>query len=208
MRLAIFGASGGTGQELLQQALARGDEIRALVRNPAKLTIKSNRLHVVPGDILDKTAVSTTLEGCEAALSTLGVNKLGKNTILSDGTRNIIEAMQAQQVKRFICLTSLGVGDSFNDVWWGFRWVTWTLMRNIFRDKEIQEQLVKHSSLDWIIVRPTQLVNGARTGKYSVWLGRKPAGLRDRIRRADVADFMLAQTQIDHYLRKTPGISS
>ena len=141
-------------------------------------------------------------------LSALGVRKLGKNTILSDGTKNIIAAMETHGVKRLVCMTSLGVGDSKDQPTRVFRAIIRPLLlRNEFIDKEEQERLIKASKLDWIIVRPTGLTNGPHTGTYEHWVGEPKSPITNRISRADVGDFMLKQLMEDTYLHKTPGQS-
>ena len=208
MNLVIFGATGPSGRLIAEQALEQGHNVTAFVRNPEALSIRNDKLSVAKGDILDLASVDAAVAGKEAVLSALGVRKLGKNTILSDGTKNIITAMQKQGVKRFICMTSLGVGDSKDQPAWVFRYVIRPVfLRNIFVDKEVQERLVMDSGLDWIIVRPAGLTNGPRTGIYKHWVGEPKEPITSRISRADVAEFMLKQLTDDSYLRKTPGQS-
>jgi putative NADH-flavin reductase len=208
MNLLIFGGTGPTGQQLLHQALAQGHHVTALARKPSALGIQHPLLTLVQGDILDIASIDAAMAGQEVVLSALGVRKWMKNTILSDGTRNILGAMNTHGVRRFVCETSLGVGDSKNDLGKAFNWFFLpVLLKNVFADKEIQERYIKESNLDWTIVRPTYLDDGPLTGDYQVWTGRKPADLTNRISRADTAHFMLKQLITDTYLHQTPGIS-
>jgi putative NADH-flavin reductase len=208
MNLLIFGATGPTGQQLLRQALAQGHQVTAFARSPSAIGFQHPLLRPVPGNILDIASIDLAMAAQDAVLSALGIKKVMKNTILSDGTRNILGVMNSHGVRRFICETSLGVGDSKNDPGQTFAWkVTSVLLKNIFADKEIQEHYIKESNLDWTIVRPARLDNGPLTGDYQVWTGRKPGGITNLISRADVAHFMLKQLITDTYLHKTPGIS-
>lgn len=208
MNILIFGATGPTGRELVQQALAHGHVVTAFARNPAAIAEKHERLKVVKGDILDGSSVEAAVRGQEAVLLALGVRKWGKNTILSDGTRNIIEAMKRLGVRRLVCMTSLGVGDSKGQPAWFFNWIILPLLlRNVFADKQVQEQYVTESGLDWTIVRPVFLTNRPRTGAYRHWVGQPPPSITGKISRADVADFMLAQVADKTYLHKAPGLS-
>src|SRR3954454_1002100 len=100
MQLVGFGATGGTGRELVKQAVGHGHSVRAFVRNPDKLKIIHHRLEVVQGDVLDQKAVAAAVAGQDAVLSALGVNDRKPNTVLSDGTRNLLAAMKKQKVKR------------------------------------------------------------------------------------------------------------
>jgi putative NADH-flavin reductase len=207
MNLTLFGATGPTGKCLLQQALDQGHAVTAFARNPAVITTRHPQLTVAKGDIGDAASVESAVQGKDAVLSALGVKQLSKNTILSDGTRNIISAMQKQAVKRFINVSSLHVGDSKGQLGFLFTYLMVPLMlRNAFADKEVQERLIMDSNLDWIIVRPAYLTNGPRRGVYRTWLGKGPGGILIRVSRADVADFMLKHLTDDTYLRKTPGL--
>ena len=158
--------------------------------------------------MLDYPSVEAAVQGQDAVLSALGVRKLRKNTILSDGTKNLLRAMDQHGVRRFVCESSLGVGDSRGQPGWVFNlFIIPLFLRNIFRDKEVQEQYIKQSDLNWIIVRPAALTNGPRTGVHRSGFSTTDRTIRGKIARADVADFMLKQLTDDTYLRKTPGLS-
>lgn len=161
-------------------------------------------LRVLKGDVLDYTAVEGAVANQQAVLSALGVRRLGKNNILSEGTRNLIQAMQKLGVKRLIVESSLGVGDSREQLKGFYKWF-WLplLMKNIFADKEIQEALVRASGLDWVIVRPAILTDGPSTSHYQAGA----ASFRRKISRADTAEFMLKQLTDNTYIGQTPGIS-
>ena len=207
MKLLIVGATGATGLELMEQALEAGHAVTAFARRPAAVQLKHANLRVQQGDILDYSAVESAVRGQDAVLSALGVRRLGKNTTLSDGTRNLIQAMETLLVKRLIVESSIGVGDSRKQLKGLYAWL-WLplLMRNIFADKEAQEALVRASRLDWVIVRPAILTNGPRTGRYKA--GAAPVtSFARKISRADTAEFMLKQLADDVYLHKTPGLS-
>lgn len=209
MKLLIIGATGGTGRALVEEALAQGHVVTAFARKPQKITTSQDRLTVAKGNVLDYNSVDQAVQGKDAVLSALGHKRLFiKTTILSEGTRNIIKAMQIHHVKRLICETSLGIGESR---WRMGLYYTLFVIPFItffyFRDKERQERYIKQSSLDWIIVRPGQLTNGRKRGTYRHGLNIGSILLTVRISRADVADFMLKQLTDDSYLRKTPGVA-
>jgi uncharacterized protein YbjT (DUF2867 family) len=208
MNLLIFGGTGPTGKNLVSQALELGHTVCVLARRPEAVTLKHDRLTVVKGDILDPASLDAAIPGRDAVLSALGIRKLGKNTIISDGTRNILASMEKHGIRRFICETSLGVGDSKGHTAWFFDKVIQPfILKNVFDDKEVQEQLIRQSNLDWIIVRPSGLTNGAKKGTYKTWVGTPPTGLKNWISRADVAEFMLKQLTDDAYVKKAVGIS-
>lgn len=209
MNLLIIGATGGTGRELVEQALARGHFVTAFARNPAKVQMQHPNLSVAEGNVLDYTTVDRAVQGKDAVLCALGHKKwIIKTSILSDGTRNIIKAMEKHGVKRFICETSLGVGDSRGKL--GLYYTLFVIPLLLFfyyRDKELQEQHIRESGLDWIIVRPAAFRPGGRRGTYRHGLDIGNWILTNRITRADAADFMLNQLTDDTYLRKTPAVA-
>ena len=191
--------------ELVKQALELGHEVNAFARNPLKLDdLWRENLKVAQGDIVDYKAVERAIIGQDAVLSALGSPSLKKNTVLSEGTLNLIKAMERNGVKRLICETALGVGDSHGQPGLFFTNIVVPLMlKHVFAEKELQERLIKKSDLDWTIVRPGMLTNGRRTGHYRYGLNKSIHG---RISRADVADFMLRQLETDEYLFQTPAI--
>jgi putative NADH-flavin reductase len=131
-----------------------------------------------------------------------------KTTTLSEGTTNIVRAMEKLGVKRFVCESSLGIGDSKGQLGFLYNYVLIpVLLRNIFADKEVQEKVIQESKLDWVIVRPAALTNGPRSGVYRSGFDATDKSIQTKISRADVADFMLGQLGGDAYLSKTPGVS-
>ena len=249
MNLLIFGATGGTGRALVEQALHQGHTVTAFARNPSKVRATHSNLRVVKGDIASYESVESALRGQDAALSALGVGvrawplvtvvvitqvirrlfhligpigwlvRLGipllayfilfrRTSTLSEGTKNIVRAMEKVGVKRFVCESSLGIGDSKGQLGLLFNYLMIPLfLRNIFADKEVQEQVIKQSNLDWVIVRPGRLTNGPRTGNYKSGFSTSDTSIQAKISRADVADFMLQQIIAEAYLKKTPGLS-
>lgn len=206
MKIAIFGSTGGTGRELVKQALEIGYAVTAFARSSEKLDdLKHENLRIVKGDVVNYEDVEKAVEGQEAILSALGSPTLkAGDTTLSEGTKNIIKAMEVNGVNRFICETSLGVGDSYGQPGFFFtKIVVPTILKHAFADKEIQEQIIQASNLDWIIVRPGGLNNKPKTSIYRHGLDKSISG---NISRADVAEFMLKQLKSDEYLRKTPAI--
>lgn len=207
MNLLVFGASGGTGRQLVEQALGQGHHVTAFVRNPAKFTLQHPRLRLFEGDVQDARAVQQAVPGHDAVLSALGAPAGRRDAVRSAGTGHILQAMQQAGVRRFVCLTTLGLGDSRPALPWLYRYVLVPLLlRYAFADSERQEALIRRSSLDWTIARPGTLTDGPRTGHYHH--GFAPtARLPMRIARADVADFMLQQLTDATYLRREASLS-
>lgn len=211
MKLLIFGATGGTGRQLVEQSLEQGHAVTAFARNPTQLDIKHPNLKIVQGDVMDFASVQRAMQGQEAVLSALGspANKIG--TIRSEGTRNIMRAMEMTGIRRFVCQTSLGYGDSrkvLNRTPFIFKYIIVPfILRKGFADHALQEEYIKHSQLDWIIVRPGNLTDGNRTGVYRHGFPANDQAIKVKISRADVAEFMLKQLTDNKYLKKTPGLS-
>lgn len=208
-RLLIVGATGRTGRHLVAQALERGYEVTAVARDPARLQVDHPRLRVVQGDVLDAAAVDRAVEGQDAVLSALGHNRYFYPTrILSEGTRNILRAMEAHGLRRFICETSLGLGDS---AWrmglYYTLFVIPVILPFYFWDKTRQERIIEASTVDWVIVRPGALTSGQARG--AVRHGRSVGHFlwTVRVPRADVAGFMLDQLESDAYRCSAPGVS-
>jgi uncharacterized protein YbjT (DUF2867 family) len=207
-RVLIVGASGGTGRHLVSQALERGYSVTALVRDPSRLRIDHPSLTVLRGDVLDAASVDGAVRGQDAVLSALGHKRFFQPThILSEGTRNILRAMETHGVPRLVCQTSLGIGGSAGraGLYYTF-FVVPLILPFYFWDKTRQERAIASSKVEWVIVRPGLLTNGKRRGRIRD--GRDVGSFlwSARISRADVADFMLNQLTTDRYLRAAPGV--
>ena len=209
MNLLIIGATGGTGRALIEQALNQGHTVTAFVRNARKIPITHERLTVAIGNVLDYDTVDRAVKGKDAVLSALGHKRwFIKTSILSDGTSNIIRAMERHSIKRFVCETSLGIGDSRGGLGLYYTlFVIPVITYFYFKDKERQEKLIRESSLDWVIVRPAQLTNGVRRGVYRQGPQVGSYVFTRRISRADVADFMLRQITDTSHIRETVAIA-
>ncbi len=206
MKIAVFGATGGTGNQVVKQALAAGHQVTALARDPGKLDTTDPNLTVVAGSVLDAAPVQQALQGTDAVVVSLGNTANNPDYIVSQGTQVILDAMQALgQPQRIVVVSSLGVGESKDQVPFAFKMLMKTALRKPMEDKERQEALVKSSGLDWIIVRPGGLTNGPATGQYKSGLDPKIGA--GQVARADVAAFVLQQVTDDTYLHKAPAIS-
>lgn len=208
MKLIIFGSTGGTGSQIVRQALENDHDITAFARKPEKLGLDHPRLTLVEGDVLDLVAVEQAIQGHDAVLCSLGAPVMDRKQLRSCGTRNIIHAMEKAGVKRFICQSGLGCGDSHDLLPFHYKYLIFPLMlRYVYADHEIQERYIRESNLEWTIIRPAALTNGKRTDSY--WHGFKVTDkpLTIKISRADVAGFMMKQLEDDTYIQMAPGIS-
>ncbi len=219
MRVVIFGPTGGTGRRLVERAIAVGHEVTAFVRNPSRMTARHERLKVVVGDAFDAGRVGEAVAGNEAVISVLGSRRPSNplhprrpgdpHGVVSAGSGNIVAAMKEHGLRRFVCQTAWGVGESRQDP--GFAGAFFMnvlvppLLRDEYADKEAQEEIVRESDLEWTLVRPMILTNGPWTNDYRVSIDLKP-GRRPYISRADVADFLMRQLADDTFVRSTPAI--
>ena len=208
-RVLIVGATGGTGRQLVAQALERGYAVTALVRDPSRLQVDHPQLSVVRGDVLDRASVEAAMRGQQAVVSALGHKRFFYPTrILSEGTRNILAAMETHGVPRLVCETSLGIGDSAGRMGLYFTlFIIPVILPFYFWDKTRQERIIAESNVEWVIVRPGMLNNAAKRGR--VRCGRHVGSFfwTVRISRADVADFMLNQLASNECLRAAPGVA-
>jgi uncharacterized protein YbjT (DUF2867 family) len=206
MRIAVFGATGGTGREVVKQALAAGHQVTALARDPSRLVGSDPNLTVVAGSVLEAAPVQQALQGTDAAIVSLGNTANNPDYVVSQGTQVILDAIgQLGGPQRMVVVSSIGVGDSKDQVPFAFKMLMKTVLRRAMEDKERQEALVKASGLDWTIVRPGGLTDGPATGQYRA--GLEPTISAGQVARADVAAFVLQQLTDDAYLRQTPAIT-
>jgi putative NADH-flavin reductase len=213
MKLVIFGASGGTGQFLIQQALAQDHTIAAFARRPESINAApAPRLTIIQGDVHDAEAVSAAIAGHDAVLSALGARNLGRSDVLEVGVRNILAGMMAHGVDRIIALGASGAtrdAAQYQGVATRLllKLLKATLLREPFRSQREQERLLEASPVQYTIVRPPRLVNRPFTGRYRVQEdGLPPRGVT--IPRADVADFMLRQLSDSTWIRKGPYVAT
>jgi nucleoside-diphosphate-sugar epimerase len=218
--IAVFGASGLTASECVYQALKNGDNVVGLTRNPSNLVIPKGsggsnaenplndpKLTMISGDVTKQADVDKVFaQKIDGVIVALGgkTSDVGE-TMLTDGTTNIINAMKDKGVKRLAVVTSIGAGDSENQAPFFFKVLMWTAMKKIFLDKNAQEEVVKKSGLEWCIVRPGGLTVEPPTGIINVIEGEAGS-----IARADVAQFCLDALEVEDfpYIGKAPCISS
>lgn len=209
MRLIVFGSTGGTGLELIKQALDKGNEVTAFLRNTDKMKQNHQNLRILSGDVLDSKAVNSVVQGHDAVLCSLGMkNIMDKSMLRARGTKNIIQAMEVAGIKRLVCQSALGAGDSYKVMPFIYRYILApTVMRNLYKDHNLQESYIKASSLDWTIVRPAILTDAPYTGIYQHGFSVENRTVKVKISRADVADLMLKQVTDNQYLYKTACLS-
>lgn len=209
MRITLFGSTGRTGQQVVQQALEAGYEVVAFARTPSKLGLQDPRLTIVPGDIQDATAVEKAVMGAEAIISVLGPTSNQAESVVSRGTQNIIAAMQKHGVKRLIVSAGAGVSDPHDAPKLLDKVIVRLLKltsKNVYEDMVKTVGIVQASDRDWTVVRVPMLTDEAKTGHVKVGFVGK--GTSSRITRADMAGFMLKQLKDNTYLKQAPVVSN
>ncbi len=206
MRVLIVGASKGIGLETARQALDTAHDVRALARSATAISDSNPRLEKIRGDALKTEDLEAALVGVDVVIQTLGVG-LGDLFrpvhLFSDATRVLIAAMRRQGVKRLICVTGFGAGDSRASISCLQSLPFQILFGRAYDDKSLQEKLIKESELDWTIARPGVLTSGPRTGRYRI-IVEASQWRNGIISRADVAEFIVRQIGDQAYIHKTP----
>src|SRR6202011_3761963 len=201
MNLAVLGASGRTGRLVVEQALAAGHTVTALVRSPEKLTIGNANLRVVTGDATEPSAVSSALEGADAVISTLG----GKGSVIADSTRAIVAAARKTGVNRVVVLSTFAAERDRLNV--GTRLLTGIGLGAMLKDKGAGEEMPRRSDLEWTIVYASLLSDGPASGSVVVLPEGAKRGLSQKISRADVAAWMVEAATGAQYSRRAVGIT-
>ncbi len=201
MKLVVLGATGGTGRLVVEQALAAGHTVTALVRSPEKLTLRNPNLHVIAGQATDPSAVSHALDGADALISTLG----GTGSVISDATQAIVDAAPRAGVSRVVVLSSFLVErDRFDPV---TRLLTGLAMRSMIKDKSAGEKALRQSDLDWTIVYASGLTDGPTGGPVVVLTEGRRWSLSHRIARADVAAWLVQAATSPQTSRRSISIT-
>ncbi|NJM94814.1 MAG: NAD(P)H-binding protein [Cytophagales bacterium] len=207
--IALFGGSGLTGQAFLDQALAKGYLIKALVRNPMKVTQSSDRLTWIKGDVLNPQDVEATVEGCDLVVSLFGHVKGSPEWLQTQGTENIVAAMKKQGLRRIISLSGGGLPYPEKDQPKWMDHLIRTIMKlavpKILNDAIRHHQVLSASGLSWVIVRGPRLTLAPKQGQYRVgWVG---VNASTQIARADLADFILKLVEDESYDGQMPFVS-
>lgn len=206
MRVIVFGATGTIGRHLCRRALFDGHTVTAFARRPEALDIRHKNLRLHAGNALNPDDVHAAVDGHDAVIVVLGAG--AKGAVRAEGTRNIIAAMKQHGIKRLICESTLGAGDSVANLNFFWRYVMFgLLLRAAFQDHLKQEDYVRQSGLEWTIVRPAAFVDEPEASTFKHGFAPDEKGLTLSIARSDVAKFMAEQLTSSRYLYKTPGLS-
>lgn len=219
MKLTVFGATGGIGRHLVDQALDAGHDVTAVVRDPARLPGTAAR--VVTADLADGAALRAAVDGADAVLSALGPRTAADAGVASRGTRAVAEAMTGAGVRRIVVVSAAPVGvvpapgrphPPRRDPGDGplMRFVLGPVIRRVLRrhyvDLAQMEAELREGALDWTVVRPPRLTDGPVTGRYRTAYGQNIRGGLT-VSRADVAHLMLALLDRPDSVGQTVGVA-
>ena len=206
MKIAIFGASGATGQLLTQRCLAAGHSVTALLRRPESFALR-DRVRVVRGSAFDAAILRETVAGSDVVLSALGARSLRKEDVLEHAVPLIVAAMKQTGVKRIIALGSAGaLADSLKKQPAWRRWIVENIVYKTMLKWPVASQISQYttlssSGLDWTMVMPPMLTNAAGRGVYRIDGEALPRN-GSKISREDVADFMMKQIDSREWVGK------
>ncbi|MBT2441603.1 NAD(P)H-binding protein [Streptomyces sp. ISL-36] len=209
MKLTVFGATGGIGQEIVHQALRDGHEVTAVVRDPARFTVAGERLEVYRADLTDPEALRGAVAGRDAVLSGLGVRRRADAGIAARLTRSVLAAMDAEGVRRLLVVSAAPVGpvpDGQTVLDKAVLAVINSVLKDIYDDLRVMEGELAASATDWTSVRPPKLTNKPVTGRYRSVVGGNPGRGRS-LARADVAHAMLAMIKDPATVKQGVGVA-
>jgi putative NADH-flavin reductase len=209
-KIALFGATGQTGNLFLDAALAQGFDVQILVRDVSKLKQKSDKLTVFTGDVLNLEYVSNTIKDVDLVVSLFGHVKKSPEWLQTNGTKNIIKAMKQHQVERIISLSGGGLPFPEKDEPKFIDKLIRTIMKiivpKILNDAIAHHEVLMKSGLKWTIVRGPRLTNKPKTGTYKIgWVGVNSG---TKITRADLADFIVTQIDDESFNYQMPFVSN
>jgi len=208
LQFVVLGATGGTGREIIRQAMDRGHSVTAFVRSSDRLKHLANRIAIQRGDLLNSDQLETVIRGHDAVLSGFGprvpVSKADAH-LLEQFAMALCTAMSRAGVKRVVVES---VAFLFKDSIFPPAYLLGRLLfPRTVADASAMERIFAESDLDWTMVRPPELTDKPYTGNYRVREGHLPR-LGFKISRADVADFMIQVAEKQYFIRKVAGVSN
>ena len=208
-KIIVFGATGGTGKQVVEQALEEGHKVTVIVRNPDAITMNHRNLEIIKGDVLQPITFENALKEKDAVVSCLG-SKVGKPTVVySKGTSNIASAMSKAEINRIICI-SAGAVIVPPKISLLMKFVAKHILQRIFKymyaDMLLMEKNLKESPLNWTVIRPARLTNKKHTGKYRTTVNEALSN-PSKISRADLADYIIKHLNDEKTFKATIEIS-
>lgn len=209
MKITVIGASRGIGRKVVDYALSRGHEVRAVARSAGSMEVADGAFEPIAGDATDPAVLARAVEGADAVILTLGAPRdlrvLKPTTLFSSTAQALLPVMEAAGIRRLLVVTGFGAGDSYDKLSTPEKIAFKLFLGRAYADKAVQEELIRGSALDWTIARPGILNDNAMSRKYQVLV--EPETWRQGvISRADVAHFLVHAAEDGTYVGKTPAL--
>jgi len=207
--IIVFGASGGTGLEVVEQALEAGHQVTAILRQPDIFPIRHEHLRILKGDVLQPLTYENAFFGIDVVISCLGSRNREPTTVYSEGIANIMNAMQKLNVTRIICLSAGAVVVPPNASFI-MKIIIKNILQRLFKysydDMLKMEDLLNDSDLNWTVIRPPRLLNGEKTGKYRTMMnGFLPK--MSSLTRSDLAHYIIHHLEDEKTFKNKVEIS-
>jgi putative NADH-flavin reductase len=209
MKITVLGSTGGTGQQLIHQALERGYHVRAVARSPENIKVVHTKLTISQGDVFDLSSLKSAFQGQDAIIFSVGISGIWKArkpvNLYSQGIKNTVKTMEEMEVKRLIAITSAGIEDVPGDPFIYRRIIKPLFLKNVYRDMLIMEDYLSKADINWTIVRPPRLTNGPLTKMYR----QSKVNFSDdkELSRADLAHFILNEIEVNDYEKSVVAVS-
>lgn len=208
MRLLVAGASGRTGRLFVARAVERGHDVTVLVRDARSFSAKKDRVTVVVGDVLEPGTLAAAVTGQDAVVSLLAPRPRTDGRVYVEGTRNLADAAVRAGVRRFVAVSAEGAGVDPRRLTIAYRLVRWIpVVARLYPDiARMDAELRSRDDLDWTVVRPAILTNGAQTGGYREVQGAVVPGGQS-LSRADLSAFLLEVVEGRSHLCTTVAVA-
>jgi putative NADH-flavin reductase len=213
MNVLLIGATGFSGKEVLKELLTKNHNVTAITRNKSSIGSQQKQIKIIEGNVLDENLINQAVHNQDAVINCLGIGGKGNakpNSLVSEATRILVHTMEKLGVKRLICMSNVGAGDSYDFQPWIFTkvilpyFMKW--LKVIIDDKNIMEPFIMNSKLDWTILRFPNIEDKPPKGKITTsYDGKK---LKMSITNKDLAKFMVSQLEDDSLVHKAPSISN
>lgn len=187
---------------MVSESVKRGHEITVLSRSPDAVGRAGAHVRVISGDALDSAAVSPAVAGQDAVASVLGTASLRQTTLFSESTRILLGEMHRHAVRRLVCVTGVGAGDTRgHGGFWYDRVIYPLFTKRLYDDKDRQEVLIRQSGLDWTLVRPAPFRTHAPPGRLRAVTTTTNVTLWG-VSRLEVATFLIDELEQNRYVRQ------
>ncbi|MES2730909.1 MAG: NAD(P)H-binding protein [Bacteroidota bacterium] len=207
IKIAVLGGGGRTGNHVVTQLLSQGYNIKLLLRNPENFSLKSPLIEIIKGDAIDAEAIHSLIQGCQAIISTVGQRK-DEPLVASQATINILKAMAAFGIQRYILVAGLNIDTPFDKKSSETRIATEWMKENfplIHNDRQKTYSILSTSNVNWTLVRVPFI---DFTGEKSETIVSLEDCLGKKISATDIATFLAEQLSDDTYFKKSPFIAN